>query len=90
MIPMSDTLLESVYDLVNRQDGEVARAECARIALLAAQHRAQQLRHQRAQRAIEQRTEERKALKAANAADQQQRAALTSATGAVAPDQHAR
>lgn len=52
MMPQSDQLLESVYDVVNKQDGERMRCEVARIALLAAQFRAQQLHQQRMAKAI--------------------------------------
>jgi hypothetical protein len=40
----SERLVESVYNLVDQQPNERARAEVARIALLAAQHRAAQLK----------------------------------------------
>jgi hypothetical protein len=42
-MPMSDRMVEQVYDLVNRQQSERVRAEVSRAALLAAQHRAAQL-----------------------------------------------
>ncbi len=64
MMPQSDQLLEDVYDLINRQDGERNRIECARIALLAAQFRAQQLRQKAMRRAIDKHAAERRALKA--------------------------
>ena len=64
MMPQSDQLLESVYDLINGQDGERNRAECARIALLAAQFRAAQLRQKAMQRAIAKQQAERASLRA--------------------------
>jgi hypothetical protein len=42
-LPNSDAHLEAVYDLVNRQSSEAKRAEVARIARLAAEHRARAL-----------------------------------------------
>ena len=42
-MPMSDQMVEQVYDTVNRQQDERARLEVARAAFLAAQHRATQL-----------------------------------------------
>ena len=42
-MPMSDRMVEQVYDTVNRQQDERARLEVARAAFLAAQHRAAQL-----------------------------------------------
>lgn len=82
MIPMSDVFVENVYDIVNRQDGEHDRLAVARAARLAAEYRAMQLQRDRMQRAIEKRTAERQALRR----DTQQRAALTSAIGAVASE----
>jgi hypothetical protein len=75
MMPMSDTLVESVYDIVNKQDGETDRAAVARAAHLAAQYRAQQLKQQHTQRAIERVAAERRALKESTGAsrDMQQR-----------------
>lgn len=43
MMPQSDALVEGLYNLVNRQGSERARADVARAALLAAQFRAEQL-----------------------------------------------
>lgn len=63
MIPMSDQMVESVYDIVNRQDGEIDRVEVARAARLAAEYRALQLKQKRTQRAIERVAAERRALK---------------------------
>jgi hypothetical protein len=42
-MPMSDQMVEQVYDTVNRQQDERTRLEVARAAYLAAQHRATQL-----------------------------------------------
>ena len=42
-MPMSDRMVEGIYDTVNRQQDERARLEVARAAFLAAQHRAAQL-----------------------------------------------
>jgi hypothetical protein len=42
-LPDSDTMVEQVYDLVNRQSSEARRLEVARAAKLAAEHRAAQL-----------------------------------------------
>ena len=42
-MPMSDRMVEQVYDTVNRQQDERTRLEVARAAFLAAQHRAAQL-----------------------------------------------
>lgn len=42
-LPQSDWMVEGVYDVVNKQSSERARAEVARAALLAAQYRAGQL-----------------------------------------------
>lgn len=53
MMPASDRYVEDLYNLVNRQDGETMRLEVARIALLAAQHRANQLKQQRTAKAID-------------------------------------
>ena len=52
MMPQSDAMVEQLYNLVNKQDGEAMRLEVARTALLAAQHRAQQLQQQRMAKAI--------------------------------------
>lgn len=54
-MPQSDRLVEDIYSLVNKQSGEKARAEVARIALLAGQYRAQQLQRKRMAAAIERR-----------------------------------
>ena len=76
MMPQSDKLIESVYDIINRQDGEHNRIEVARIALLAAEYRANQLARQRMARAIERRSAARRELRASSGdgRDQQQRA----------------
>lgn len=42
-MPASDKLVEQVYDVVNAQRTEQARAAVARAAALAAEHRAKQL-----------------------------------------------
>lgn len=46
-MPLSDQLVEQFYDLVNAIADERARLEVARIAYLAAQHRAAQLTKRR-------------------------------------------
>jgi hypothetical protein len=88
MIPTADALIEDVYDFVFKRCPEAHRIDVARAALLAAQYRAQMLAQKRTQRAIERVAAERRALKDSTGAsrDTQPRAALTSASGAVAPE----
>lgn len=66
--PASDRLLEDIYDLINRQHGEPMRLEVARTALLAAEYRANKLKQQRLQAAIDRRAAERRELKASTGA----------------------
>lgn len=63
MIPASDQLMEDLYTFVNKAKDEPTRLELSRIALLAVQYRANQLKQQRTQRAIERVAAERRALK---------------------------
>jgi hypothetical protein len=69
MIPQSDQLIESVYDLINAQPGEYVREQVARTALLAAEYRAQQLARARMQAANDKRMAARAALKTASTRD---------------------
>jgi hypothetical protein len=72
---MSDVMVESIYDIVNRQDGENDRVEVARAARLAAEYRALQLKRKRMQRAIERRAAERRELTGASRDDMQRASA---------------
>jgi hypothetical protein len=62
MMPASDQLLEDIYSFINKVKDEPTRLELTRVALLAVQYRANQLRQKRLARAAEQRKAERQAL----------------------------
>lgn len=64
MLPEADQYLEDIYKLCWRQGDEKTRCEVARIALLAAQYRANQLQQPRKARAIARRKAARAELKA--------------------------
>jgi len=86
MLAIEDENMEVAYDIYNRQRTTHDRREVSRAIRLAAEYRVAQLARQRTAKAIARVAAERKALKNSTG-DEQQRAALTSATGAVAPDQ---
>jgi len=69
MLQAADRLLEDVYDFIYKTP-ERDRTEVARIALLAAQHRAEQLKQQRLRRAAERLAEERRQLRSSARADE--------------------
>ena len=69
MMPQSDAMVEQLYNLVNKQDGERMRLEVARVALLAAEYRAQQLKRQRMAKAIDHVQAGRKASTRASGSD---------------------
>jgi hypothetical protein len=91
IMPQSDRLLEDVYSFINKVKDEPTRLELTRVALLAVQYRANQIKQKRLARAAEQRKAERIALSSGASRDQQQRAGGDDRpAGAVAPGQHAR
>ena len=69
MIPKADALVEQVYDTIFQVCPPEDREAVARICLLAAQYRIQQLARQRTQRAIDRVAAERKASTRASGND---------------------